>query len=292
VTAAGQLVRPVFDTGTPALSDREFRQFQQLIHREAGINLTPGKQALLVGRLSRRIRELGLRSFGEYHQAIVGGLEGELVRMLDLISTNETSFFREPGQFELLAGAVCDEWEKEATLGLRAPGVRVWSAACSSGEEPYSIAMVLHERLVRQGWHVEIVASDLSTRVLKRAQVGTWLKDRARSVPARYRRYLMQGVGQENLMVHAVPEIKSLIRFDRINLVGDRWPFSHGFDAVFCRNVLIYFDAATRSDVAGRLLQTLVPGGYLFLGHAESLAGTPHRETPVLPSVYRTAIPR
>jgi chemotaxis protein methyltransferase CheR len=270
-----------------SLTAQEFALFQRLILREAGIFLSDAKRALLVGRLIRRVRELGLPTFGAYYARIAGGDTAELVRLLDAIATNETHFFREPRQFDLLEGGVCNEWLADAAAGRRARRVRVWSAACSTGEEPYSIAMVLLERLGAD-WEIEIAASDLSTKVLERAAQGVWPIERADEIPEHYRRrFMLRGVGPEEGNCRAGKAVRAPVRFERINLNDSEYPVSGMFDAIFCRNVLIYFDPPSRAQVIDRLTRRLVPGGYLFLGHAESAARAGADLVAVMPAVYR-----
>lgn len=273
---------------TPALTDREFARFQRLVRAEGGIFLADGKRALLVARLARRIRQLELASFGAYC-ALAEADPAELVRMLDLIATNETHFFREPRQFDLLA-RLCDGWTADAEAGLRPRHLRVWSAACSTGEEPYSIAMVLHERLAQAGWGIEVLASDLSTRVLARARAGIYLLEKAHEVPERYlHRYMERGVGPQTGRARVCDGIRALVHFDRINLADRAYHVTGVFDAIFCRNVLIYFDAQLRAHVVAQLLERLAPLGHLFLGHAESLIGRSDALQSVMPAVYRRA---
>jgi chemotaxis protein methyltransferase CheR len=270
-----------------SLTAQEFALFQRLILREAGIFLADAKRALLVGRLIRRVRELELPTFGAYYARIAGGDTAELVRLLDAIATNETDFFREPRQFDLLEGGVCNEWLADAAAGRRARRVRVWSAACSTGEEPYSIAMVLLERLGAD-WEIEIAASDLSTKVLERAAQGVWPIERADEIPENYRRrFMLRGVGPEEGNCRAGKAVRAPVRFERINLNDSEYPVSGMFDAIFCRNVLIYFDPPSRAQVIDRLTRRLVPGGYLFLGHAESAARAGADLVAVMPAVYR-----
>jgi chemotaxis protein methyltransferase CheR len=270
-----------------ALGDREFERLQALIQREAGIHLGPAKRALVVGRLGRRIRDLGLRSFREYCQ-LVERDEGERVEMLDRIATNETHFFREPRHFELLAREILPRWQAEADQGLRPRTIKVWSAACSTGEEPCTLAMVLLRAfLPGSGWDLDILASDISTRVLRRAKEAVWPIDKAVEIPESDRkRFMLRGVGAQEGMMRAGPEVREIIRHARMNLVDDH-PGLGTMDLVFCRNVLIYFDAPTKHAVVSRLVEHLAPDGYLFLGHAESLAGSSLRMQSVSPSVYR-----
>lgn len=269
-----------------AISDREFALFQGLIHRQAGIYLAPVKKPLLVGRLMRRLRDLGLSSFGAYYRVVTEpGGEAEQVRMLDLICTNETHFFREPRQFEFLERQVFPAWAEQAAAGRRTRKIRVWSAACSTGEEPYTLAMVLLRRF--PDWEIEILGSDLSTRVLDAARAGLYRIEKAAEIPDTYRKaFMLRGTGSQEGRMKAGPEIRSLVRFERLNLSHQSWPLGGVFDLLFCRNVLIYFDPASKARVVDRLLERLHPQGYLFLGHAEGLHGLHARIQGVGPTVY------
>jgi len=270
------------------VSDRDFARFQALVNREAGIWLAPVKKALLVGRLARRLRELGLTSYGDYYERVEGD-EAERIRMLDAICTNETHFFREPRHFELLAERVFPAWRDEADAGRRPRRIRIWSAACSTGEEPYSLAMSLLAAFPA-GWDLEILASDLSTRVLERAGAGLWPIEKAGEIPKGHlEAFMLEGYGAQEGLMKAGPEIRAIVRFARVNLAGDGWPGGPPFDLVFCRNVLIYFDRATKIRVVERLLERLDPRGLLFLGHAESLGGFTTRARSVVPTVYAPA---
>ena len=274
----------------PALpvSDEEFARYQALINREAGIWLAPVKKALLVGRLARRLRELGLTSYGAYYERVAED-EVERVRLLDAICTNETHFFREPRHFEFLAERVFPAWRAEADAGRRARRIRVWSAACSTGEEPYTLAMALLAAFPA-GWELEVLASDLSTKVLDRASAGLWPIEKANEIPDEHlRAFMLKGYGAQEGLMKAGPEIREVVRFARVNLVGDAWP-GGPFDLVFCRNVLIYFDRATKIRVVERLVERLDPRGYLFLGHAESLGGFTTCARPVVPTIYSPAL--
>jgi len=272
------------------ISDQEFSRFQQLINDVAGIHLAPHKKALLEARLSKHIRELGLASYGAYYKHVVKEKTGdELVRMLDRISTNETHFFREPRQFEFLENRVFEEWREKAAAGHKPKRLRLWSAGCSSGEEPYSIAMLLLDRFPRHdGWEVEILATDLSTRVLDKAQAALWPIAKAKEIPEKYlKQFMLRGTGSQDGKMKAGAEIRSLIQFERLNLNDERYPVTGRFDAIFCRNVLIYFDTPSRTRVIERLIDRLAPSGYLFVGHAESLSGITDRARHVMPTIYR-----
>jgi chemotaxis protein methyltransferase CheR len=274
---------------TRILTPREFRLFQALIQREAGIHLSDAKKVLVEGRLARRLRELGI-DFSEYY-GLVEADPQERVRMLDCICTNETHFFREPRQFEFLETHVFPEWRARAEAGTMARRVRVWSAGCSTGEEPYSVAMAFLARFPpASGWEIEIVATDLSTRVLDRAQAAVWPTDKAKEIPEPYlKAFMLRGTGPEEGRMKAGPLVRSRVRFERLNLNAEPFTFAGRFDLVFCRNVLIYFDASSKARVVGRLLERMEPRGYLFLGHAETVTGLNARTRSVGPTVYAHA---
>ena len=272
------------------LLPREFRLFRALVYREAGIHLSDAKQALLAGRLARRVRELGLPSYGDYYRRVEADA-AERRRMLEAVCTHETHFFREPRHWELLARAVLPRWREEADAGLRPRRARAWSAGCSSGEEPYTLAMVLLEHLpAAEGWSVEVTATDFSRGVLERARTALWPLAKADAVPAAYRRrWMLKGTRSQEGRVTVAPEVRGVVRFLPLNLHDERWPVEGAFDLVLCRNVLIYFDAASRARAVGRLLDRVAPGGLFFLGHAESLTGLPglaERVRSVIPTVY------
>ena len=280
--------RPVA-AGARILTPREFRLFQALIQREAGIHLSEAKKVLVEGRLARRLRELGL-DFADYY-GLVETDPHEKVRMLDCICTNETHFFREPRQFEFLESHVFPEWRARAEAGTMARQVRVWSAGCSTGEEPYSVAMAFLARFPpSSGWEIEVVATDLSTRVLDRAQAAVWPIDKAREIPEPYlKAFMLRGSGPEEGRMKAGPLVRSRVRFQRLNLNAEPFTFAGRFDLVFCRNVLIYFDAASKARVVSRLLERMEPRGYLFLGHAETVTGLGARTRSIGPTVYTHA---
>jgi chemotaxis protein methyltransferase CheR len=270
------------------LSDREFRSLQELIYREAGIHLSEAKKALVSGRLTRRLRALGLDNFKDYYEQVEANAD-ERTAMLDCISTNETRFFREPKQFDFLEATVLPHWRALGDSGTIPKKIRVWSAACSSGEEPYTLAMVLGTHFPdSDGWSVEILASDLSTRVLSAAREGVWPIERSNDIPERFRKaWMLRGIRSEEGHMRAHPRLKSMIEFRRINLNDRNYAIRDSFDLIFCRNVLIYFNRESKTDVINRLTQHLSPTGLLFLGHAESLTGTSHTLEHAGPTAYR-----
>ncbi len=282
------------DPSRPQLvpSDVEFTLFATLIEREAGIHLSPAKKALLAGRLAARLRGLGMTSFGAYYRHVLHDDAEELVQLIDAVCTNETHFFREPHHFQLIAQELAPRWRTQAQEGRRARRVRVWSAGCSTGEEPYSLAMQLRASLPEsEGWQLEVFASDLSTRVLARAQAAVYPVERIRDVPLEQRRRaFLRGTGPQLGKVKVVPELRQLVRFERLNLSAPSYPVPAGLDLVLCRNVLIYFRPELRRRVIAQLCAHLAPGGHLFLGHAESLqpSGLPLRTR--MPTVYERVV--
>jgi chemotaxis protein methyltransferase CheR len=277
------------DVGLASMSRQEFVQLRDLILREIGIDLPPIKSSLLVGRLARRLRALGLRSYGDYYRRLVAGDRDELVQMVDAICTNETHFFREPRHFEYITQQFLPVLIKQADQGRRPRRVRVWSAGCSTGEEPISLAMVLLAHCPPSlGWSVEILATDVSTRVLARASQSLWPVDKAREIPDVYlQRYMLRGVGDEHRgQMKACAELRQIIQYAKLNLHAPRWPGLGEFDLVLCRNVLIYFNAEGRMNVVHRLLDHLRPDGVLFIGHAESLSSLSTRVRCIEPTIY------
>jgi chemotaxis protein methyltransferase CheR len=270
------------------LSDELFAKFRDLIHREAGIALNDGKKSLLISRVAGRLRELGVASFAEYYRLVDDpAATDERGRLLDRISTNETHFFRDPRQFLYLNDHLFPRIEAEsARRGSRR--VRAWSAACSTGEEPYSIAMaMLHRFPPSAGWQIEIVASDLSNRVLNAARAGVWPIEKAGDIPLHYRKeFMLRGTGSQTGKMKVGPELRDVVSFTRLNLNEPVYPVTGLFDFIFCRNVLIYFDRESKARVVDRLMGHLAPDGCLFLGYAETTTTLTDRLVSVGPNVY------
>jgi len=262
------------------ITDQEFRQFQKLIYQIAGISLSPAKKALVSGRLSKRLREHALSNYGEYYRLLVSGEESsEMQVAVDLLTTNETQFFREPKHFDFL--------HQTAMTGAR-PGCtyRVWSAACSTGEEPYSIAMVLSDCLGDGPW--EVTASDISARALEKARSGHYPLSRAQNIP---RHYLtgccLKGIEQQKGTFLIDKALRDRVQFMQINLNAPL-PRLGAFDVIFLRNVMIYFGMETKQFVVNRMLPLLRPKGHFIVGHSESLNGVVDASlTLMAPSVYR-----
>jgi chemotaxis protein methyltransferase CheR len=273
----------------PEPTNREFAAFRAFVHESAGIYLNESKKALLHSRLVRRVRELGLSTFADYYD-LVAEDAAEQARLLDRITTNETHFFREPHHFAFLE----QTWIPELVATSAVTGerrVRAWSAGCSTGEEPYSLAMTLLAAL--PDWTIEILATDLSTRVLDVAERATWSSERADAIPeALRRRFMLRGVGANTGFERASPELRARVTVKRLNLARDPYPATE-FDLVFCRNVLIYFHPEERQRALERLVGALKPRGALFVGHAESAHGVSQHVQCVRPTIYqRRDLPR
>jgi chemotaxis protein methyltransferase CheR len=269
---------------TPSL----FEKFQALIYQEAGIWLATHKHALLTGRLARRLRLLGLSSMREYYHLVTQpDQQHERALMIDCITTNETHFFREPRHFDYLSQRVFPRWHEEATAGQRSTCLRVWSAGCSSGEEPYSLAMLLLKHFPIEKWDVEVIATDISTRVLEKAREAVYPIEKMKDIPPEYlRAYMLKGRGDDKGFMKASPELHRVVRFARVNLHADSYPLQGFFDLIFCRNVLIYFDQKSKEKVINGLVRHLSPSGLLFVGHSENLNGISPNVRTVAPTVY------
>jgi chemotaxis protein methyltransferase CheR len=260
------------------LREKEFAQFRDLIYRIAGISMSPAKKPLVTSRLAKRLHHYGLASYGEYFQMITAA-DGktELQMAIDLLTTNETHFFREPKHFDFL---------RQRILPERKPGkpFRVWSAACSSGEEPYSIAMLLDDVLGNAPW--EVIASDLSTRVLEKARRGLYPMTCIMEIPSRYlSSYCLKGTGSQEGTLLIEHKLRERVQFMHYNLI-EALPKLGEFDVIFLRNVMIYFDQETKRRVVKRLLSVLRPGGHFLVGHSETLNGINEEIRLVQPAVY------
>jgi chemotaxis protein methyltransferase CheR len=267
-------------------TDHEFGRFQHLVETIAGIHLSETKRALLVSRLWKRVRACEVHSFAEYY-SLISRDEAERGAMIDAICTNETQFFREPRQFDYLRSTLIPQWRQRAAGGERQKSIRVWSAGCSSGEEPYSIAMLLLAELPSsEGWTISVKATDLSNKVLEQARAGCWKIARAAEIPEDYlRRFMLRGVGSKQGELKAGQQVRSVIEFARLNLMSSPFPLG-SFDLIFCRNVMIYFRAPVRDALQRELISHLEPHGHFFLGHAESISAPAAGLRRVIPNVY------
>ena len=280
---------PFSAEGHATLSPALFENFQRLIYAETGIWLGSSKTALLCGRLARRLRDLRISTLEEYFRFVTQpDRSQERMLMIDAITTNETHFFREPRHFEFLLQRLFPCWKEEAALGTRPKRIRIWSAGCSTGEEPYSLAMLLMSHFSPLlDWDVNVLATDISTDVLARAQAGVYSAERAQEIPAHLlHSFALQGVGEHEGQIKIKPEVQRLVTFTRSNLSQTPYQVDGPFDAIFCRNVLIYFDLESKSNVVRALTSHLAPSGLLFLGHAENLNGIPTGLKSVMPTVF------
>lgn len=241
---------------------RDFDRVRALIHQRAGIALAESKQEMVYSRLARRLRATGIRSFQAYLDSLEGGQDSEeWEAFTNALTTNLTSFFREAHHFPLLAEHVRDKKEP----------VTVWCSASSTGEEPYSIAMTLCESLGSLASQAHVVATDIDTNVLATAASGIYPIDRLdRMPPERARRFFLRGKGAQAGMVRVRPELRQMVTFKQLNLLADDWPISGPFDAIFCRNVMIYFDKPTQSRILSRFAPLMKPDALLFAGHSEN----------------------
>jgi chemotaxis protein methyltransferase CheR len=265
---------------TTAITDAEFAQFQRLIYQIAGISLADSKKVLLVGRLGKRLRARGLDTFSAYYKLVASGNDpGECQTMVDLLTTNETYFFREEAHFDFLRQVVIPQHPPGQSLDI-------WSGASSTGEEIYTLCMVLADEMGVNGqW--SILGSDISTHVLAIAQRGLYWLDRTRGLPQAYlKKYCLKGVRSQEGSFMIAPELRRHTRFIQVNL-NNTLPEIGKFHVIFLRNVMIYFDNETKRRVVARLIEKLRPGGYFIVGHSESLNGINETVKPVKPTIYR-----
>lgn len=277
---------------TVNLSNHNFQQLSSFIYRELGIKMPEGKRTMLTGRLNRRLRSLGLSSFSEYCEFLFSpqGVEEEMVHLINAVTTNKTDFFREPSHFDYLIRTALPELQALSSFDVRR-SLKIWSAGCSTGEEPYTLAMVLAEyQEASPGFRFNILATDISTRVLEVARRAVYPMDSIEPISVLLRKkYLLKGRDRRNPQARIVPELRKLVRFGRLNFMAEDFGLREKADVIFCRNVIIYFDKPTQERLMGKFCRYLNPGGYLFLGHSESLHGYDIPLIPVAPTIYRKA---
>ncbi|MBP3960624.1 hypothetical protein J8F10_35825 [Gemmata sp. G18] len=269
----------------PAIRDDEFAALRKYLYDEAGISLSDGKRDMVCSRLAKRLRHLGLSSYGEYLRRVqAGDPPTERQEFINCLTTNKTDFFREPHHFDFLRDTVIPQ--------IRATGrkrLRLWCAASSTGEEPYTLAMTLREHCpASEGWDVRILASDIDTTVLAHAERGVYDADRAGDIPPEFlRKYFLRGTGAKAGKISARPELRELLTFRQINLIKEPWPIRAQFDVIFCRNVVIYFDRDTQHKLLTRFAAQLDPNGFLFLGHSENIHWLADTFAPLGSTVYK-----
>ncbi len=270
------------------MREQEFEYIRSLVYERSRINLGTDKRELVSARLGKRLRATNLSSVSDYCDLLRSpGAEEELAHLIDAISTNHTFFFRENAHFDFLRQTAVPELAP--AVAARRGKFRVWSAACSSGEEPYSIAMTLAGCLADSSWHIE--STDISHRVLTKAVAGIYRNETVSRLPADFlRMHFQRGFGPQEGNYRVKATLRDHINFQQLNLLDGEPPFTEPFQVIFCRNVMIYFDNATQTELVNRLARRLVPGGYLFVGHAESLSSIRHPLKSVKPAIYRRSV--
>jgi len=267
----------------PVLTAQQFNKIQTLVYEKCGIDLKNGKEELVKARLGKELRKRNLSSFDGYIREVENDRTGEaLIQLINALSTNFTHFFRESKHFDILRNNVAPGWSSGKQI-------HIWCAAASTGEEPYSILLSLLEELGPAA-PLRLLASDISTRALATAQEGIYPEERVSEIPrAMLSRYFLRAVRNQEVLYRVKPEVRQMLEFRRINLIE---PISHSrqFQTIFCRNVMIYFDKPTQQKVVAQLTEWLEPGGYLFVGHAESLNAVRHSLQYVAPAVYRKPV--
>jgi chemotaxis protein methyltransferase CheR len=282
-----QATKSASSTGT-ALSDAEYEFIRKLIYEQSRINLGDRKRALVSARLSKRLKARNVKSVGDYLALIrKPGEHAEIVHLIDAISTNHTFFFREQAHFEFLRSHILPNWLK--ARGDRGGTFRIWSAASSTGEEPYSLAIEVRDFFAGMpDCQVQMECTDISTNVLRQAEEGIFIDERVANVtPARLKKYFQRGTGSYTGKVRVRDEVRRGLRFQRLNLLQAQYPFREAFDLICCRNVMIYFDKPTQQELIAKMKPLIKPGGHLFIGHSESLSGYNHGLRSVQPAIYR-----
>ncbi len=269
-----------YSTAINPISDKEFSRLRTLIYAKCGINITDAKRTMLEARLQKRLKKLSFRSFSQYCEYLASskGMEEELTAMINQVTTNKTDFFREPAHFDWLQSRVLPG------LGRVGRPIRVWSAGCSSGEEAYTLAMVLKEF----GRPFEILATDISTKVLDKARLAIYDEERVRPIPPELiKRYMLVSRDRTRRLYRVAPELRKHVRFATLNFMDDDFGFEEAMDIIFCRNVIIYFDKATQERLLRKLCNHLSRDGYVFMGHSETLLGMDVPLLSVAPTIYR-----
>lgn len=283
---ASEIRESTFET----ITDDEFDAFRRLIYDIAGIHLHDGKRTLVTARLSKRLRALAMPSFLDYYDHLLNhDPQGqELQQMINCITTNKTDFFREPHHFDFLRDTALPEICNKLRRG-QPRKLRIWSSACSLGQEPYSIAIAIMEYLNNlSAWDVRILASDIDTHVLEQATRGVYPAEEVERLPkAMKEKYFLKGTGAWQNQVRIKPAVQKLVSFRQINLNAVPWPFRCKFDIIFCRNVIIYFDQPTQLRLFDRLRESIAPDGYLMLGHSENLPWSVNGYRSLGGTIYR-----
>ena len=276
-----------FEHSMVSMSSREFASLSRFIYEQCGIKMPEGKKTMLEGRLQKRLRVLGMKSFAQYVDYLFqpDGNNDELVQMIDHVTTNKTDFFREPDHFDYLQNKVLPEWW--AKYGTRR--LMLWSAGCSTGQEPYTLAMVLQEFAAgRPGFDFQILATDISTRVLEQAKKAVYSEELIAPLPSVLKtKYLLRSKERQSGLVRIIPELRARVKFRRLNFLDGDFGLREPLDIIFCRNVIIYFDRQTQARLLQRFFAHMRAGAYIFMGHSETLSGLDVPLVSVAPTVYR-----
>jgi chemotaxis protein methyltransferase CheR len=282
------LAPPAWTEGS--LSAKQFAALSSLIHQVVGIQLPPAKKVMLESRLRKRLRSLGLTSYTEYCDYVFGqGPAGpEMIQLIDVVTTNKTDFFREPQHFDYLVKVALPALAREQGAGTSRP-LMVWSAGCSTGEEPYTLAMVLAEYAeAHAGFSSTILATDICTEVLEHAKRAIYRADLIHPIPPLWRRkYLLSSKDRQQGLVRIVPRLRQQVRFRRLNFLEGDFGMRESMDVIFCRNVFIYFDRPTQEAILNRFTEHLSPRGFVFLGHSESINGLDVPLKQEAPTIFR-----
>lgn len=270
------------------LSDKQFAVIQQYIHNNCGIKLPETKKSMVEGRIRKRLKALGMSSYNEYIETAFDPtseiFEHEQLALIDVITTNKTDFFREPNHFTFLTQDLLGKMERMGIGTSRC--LNIWSSACSTGEEPYTMAMVLADYFGLDG-NFRIYATDISYSVLEKAIKGIYSAEKAVEIPYEFKKkYLMRSKKPGSSLVRFIPEIRNKITFGRLNLMDNEYHLPVEMDIVFCRNVIIYFEHNTQHDIIRKICSNITSGGYLFLGHSESIHGMDLPLETVVPTVF------
>ncbi|MFH0733494.1 MAG: protein-glutamate O-methyltransferase CheR [bacterium] len=273
------------------ISNLDFRRLSGIIYNTCGINLPIEKKIFVEGKAKKRVVSLGFNSYDEYFSFLFTkeGLNTELTLLINVLTTNKTDFFREPAHFDFLTGTILPDFIRHKTEGIFKKQLNIWSAGCSTGEEPYTMAILLNEqKKINDSFGFNIYASDISTDVLENAQLGIFKSETVDIIPQIYKaKYLLRSKDETKNLVRFIPEIRSQINFSRINLLENEYNLPAKMDVIFCRNVLIYFDKIIQEKVLTKLTRQLNPEGYLFIGHSETIMGMSLPLERIAPTIYK-----
>jgi len=268
---------------------KDFRRLGELIHNVSGIKVPDPKKTMIESRLQRRLKRLGMQSMQQYLDYLFSpnGMEDELINMIDEVTTNKTDFFREPAHFEFLVKHALPERLKAHSEEILKK-LTIWSAGCSSGEEPYTLAMVLNEFALQHRFHFLIIATDISKSMLERAVLAIYDAERIAPVPVELqRKYFLRGKDRTQQRFRVVPELRKLVKFRMLNFMDGDFGFREPMDIIFCRNVIIYFDKKTQEELLRKFCGCLASKGFIFMGHSETLFGMDLPLMQVAPTIYR-----